>query len=69
MSTLAGSVRGFKDGFGSQAQLNYPEGVTFDQVHRVLYAVEFVSACLACTGSKLMYMIQFTGQQCCENYQ
>ena len=44
VKTLAGSGReGFKDGKGSDARFNYPEGMAFDSVHRKLYVVEFVS--------------------------
>jgi DNA-binding beta-propeller fold protein YncE len=56
VTTLAGSIRGFKDGFGSQAQLNYPEGVTFDQVHQVLYAVEFDNNAVRIISEDGLYM-------------
>ena len=44
MRTLAGNGReGFKDGIGSEARFNYPEGIAFDSDNKVLYVVEFVS--------------------------
>ena len=43
--TLAGNGRqGFKNGVGSDARFNYPEGIYFDTDHKVLYVVEFVSS-------------------------
>ena len=43
--TLAGNGRqGFKNGLGSDARFNYPEGIYFDTDHKVLYVVEFVSS-------------------------
>lgn len=43
--TLAGNGRqGFKNGRGSDARFNYPEGIYFDTDHKVLYVVEFVSS-------------------------
>ncbi|XP_068701592.1 NHL repeat-containing protein 2-like isoform X1 [Montipora foliosa] len=42
--TLAGNGReGFKDGIGSEARFNYPEGIAFDSDNKVLYVVEFDS--------------------------
>ena len=44
VKTLAGNGRqGFKNGVGSDARFNYPEGIYFDTDHKVLYVVEFVS--------------------------
>ncbi|XP_078575511.1 uncharacterized protein LOC144861469 isoform X2 [Branchiostoma floridae x Branchiostoma japonicum] len=46
---LAGSPKGepgFKDGKGTAARLNYPEGIAFDTTHRVLYVVEFGNNCI-----------------------
>ena len=44
VKTIAGNGReGFKDGIGSEARFNYPEGVAFDLDNKVLYVVEFVS--------------------------
>ncbi|CAH1253888.1 NHLRC2 [Branchiostoma lanceolatum] len=46
---LAGSPKGepgFKDGKGAEARFNYPEGITFDTTHRVLYVVEFGNNCI-----------------------
>ena len=45
VKTLAGNGRqGFKNGVGSDARFNYPEGIYFDTDHKVLYVVEFVSS-------------------------
>ncbi|XP_062500871.1 NHL repeat-containing protein 2-like [Corticium candelabrum] len=41
VSTLAGSVQGYRDGTGILAHFNYPEGVAFDRIHRVLYVADF----------------------------
>ncbi|XP_019638258.1 PREDICTED: NHL repeat-containing protein 2-like [Branchiostoma belcheri] len=46
---LAGSLKGepgFKDGKGTDARLNNPEGIAFDTTHRVLYVAEFENNCI-----------------------
>ncbi|XP_066289015.1 uncharacterized protein [Branchiostoma lanceolatum] len=46
---LAGSPKGepgYKDGKGTAARFNYPEGIAFDTTHRVLYVVEFINNCI-----------------------
>ncbi|XP_065828460.1 NHL repeat-containing protein 2-like isoform X2 [Oscarella lobularis] len=46
VSTLAGSVQGHKDGFGKNAQFDYPEGIAYDSVHQLIYVTEFENDCI-----------------------
>ncbi|XP_070538626.1 uncharacterized protein [Ptychodera flava] len=47
VTTFVGSGKpGFVDGLGTQAMLNYPEGMAYDAEYQILYVVEFDNNCI-----------------------